>query len=106
MQAPSRTAGGSTIRSTNLADLSSVRARYLYYIVILTYILVEDLGETDAEPFSKDLSEAPGTKSAVMQLAAKYHGIGIVWEHRYYGQSVPFVQVLFLFLKKYDETRN
>jgi hypothetical protein len=26
-----------------------------------------------------------------MQVAAKYHGIGVVWEHRYYGQSLPFV---------------
>jgi hypothetical protein len=25
-----------------------------------------------------------------MRLAKRYNGVGIVWEHRYYGQSLPF----------------
>jgi hypothetical protein len=25
-----------------------------------------------------------------MELAKRYHGIAIVWEHRFYGQSIPF----------------
>jgi hypothetical protein len=37
------------------------------------------------------LQETDGIRSAVMQLAAKYHGIGVVWEHRYYGRSLPFM---------------
>jgi hypothetical protein len=56
--------------------------------------LVLDAGEVNGENMMADLQEQPGTKTAVMQLAARYHGIGIAWEHRYYGDSVPFVQVL------------
>lgn len=64
---------------------------------------VEDGGEGDAEPLSADLQEDPGTKTALMQLAQKYKGLAIVWEHRYYGKSVPFVQVRHS-SNKYGET--
>lgn len=56
-------------------------------------IIVQDVGEEDAGPFVTFLQEGDGVQTAVMQLAQKYKGIGIVWEHRFYGQSVPFVQV-------------
>jgi hypothetical protein len=63
-----------------------------YYMFDLAYsISVYDSGEEDAAPDISLLLEADGTQSAVMQTAAKYHGIGVVWEHRYYGQSLPFV---------------
>lgn len=29
-------------------------------------------------------------QSNVLELARKYHGIAIVWEHRFYGRSLPF----------------
>jgi hypothetical protein len=54
-------------------------------------VSVYDSGEGNAAPDISLLLEADGTQSAVMQTAAKYHGIGVVWEHRYYGQSLPFV---------------
>jgi hypothetical protein len=34
-----------------------------------------------------------GQQLGVMQLARQYHGIGILWEHRYYGKSLPFAAV-------------
>ena len=45
-----------------------------------------DVGESNAAPFVTFLEEA-ALQSAVMQLASKYHGIGVVWEHRYYGKD-------------------
>jgi hypothetical protein len=56
-------------------------------------VIIQDVGEEDAEPFITFLQEGPGVQTAVMQLAQKYNGIGVVWEHRYFGESVPFVQV-------------
>ncbi|KAG0648292.1 putative extracellular serine carboxypeptidase [Hyphodiscus hymeniophilus] len=32
----------------------------------------------------------PSTKFAPVELAEKYHGLTIIWEHRFYGQSMPF----------------
>lgn len=29
-------------------------------------------------------------ESAIMQLAKKYNGLALLWEHRYYGESLPF----------------
>jgi hypothetical protein len=45
--------------------------------------VVFDGGETDAQSLLEYLSEREGVKTSVMQLAQKYHGIGILWEHRY-----------------------
>lgn len=53
-------------------------------------VVVMDVGESNAAPFVTFLEEAQ-LQSAVMQVARKYKGIGVVWEHRYYGESVPFV---------------
>jgi hypothetical protein len=55
-------------------------------------VIILDVGEQDAEPLTSFLSEPAGVQTAVMQLAQKYHGIGVIWEHRYFGDSVPFVQ--------------
>jgi len=35
--------------------------------------------------------EARGVNSSVMALARNYKGLGILWEHRYYGLSIPFL---------------
>jgi hypothetical protein len=56
--------------------------------------VVFDMGENDAEIFvASYLQPGHGTASAVMELAQTYHGIGVVWEHRYFGASIPFVEV-------------
>jgi len=39
------------------------------------------------------LAETDGT-TAVMELARQYDGLAILWEHRYYGLSLPFPMVL------------
>jgi hypothetical protein len=51
-------------------------------------IIVQDVGEEDASPFTTFLQEGGGIQTAVMQLAQKYKGIGIVWEHRCGGRLV------------------
>jgi hypothetical protein len=53
-------------------------------------VVVMDVGESNAAPFVTFLEEAR-LQSAVMQVARKYKGIGVVWEHRFYGESVPFI---------------
>jgi hypothetical protein len=52
-----------------------------------------DGGEGNGEDMALSLYEGPGQKTNGVQLAKKYKGLAIVWEHRYYGESVPFVQV-------------
>jgi hypothetical protein len=52
---------------------------------------VYDAGVGDAQDAVQLLTEN-GLQSAVMQLARAFHGAGVVLEHRYYGQSVPFAQ--------------
>ena len=68
---------------------------------------VYDAGEANAEDYygpvlqvgaSRDnlndflsfLQEDRGFQSSVIALARKYKGLVILWEHRYYGQSLPF----------------
>lgn len=53
-------------------------------------VVVMDVGEGNAEPFVPFLEEAQ-LQSAVMQVARRYKGIGVIWEHRYYGESIPFL---------------
>ena len=36
------------------------------------------------------LLNAPKGTVAVVELARKYQGIAVVWEHRFYGKSMPF----------------
>lgn len=40
--------------------------------------------------YSSVLQEADGIQSSVMALTRKYNGLAILWEHRYYGESIPF----------------
>lgn len=35
------------------------------------------------------LEESLGS-SAIMALARRYNGLAILWEHRFYGKSLPF----------------
>jgi hypothetical protein len=94
VMARSRTDGGSTTRFTNLVDLSFVRFPVLPPYTIFSRGKrdeVFDSGESNAERLLGYLSEKEGVKTSVMQLAQKYHGITILWEHRYYGKSVPFI---------------
>jgi len=55
-------------------------------------VVVMDIGESNAEAFAENgfLLETD-MRTAVMQIARRYKGIGVIWEHRYYGESVPFV---------------
>jgi hypothetical protein len=46
--------------------------------------VVYDAGEDDASRSIDLLLEPNGTKTAVMQLAQRYHGLAILWEHRLY----------------------
>jgi hypothetical protein len=62
-------------------------------------VILMDPGESDAQPFSLFLPDNPQIQFAPMLLAQKYNGIVIVWEHRYFGQSVPFVQVPASFMR-------
>ena len=51
-------------------------------------MLVGEHGVSDTLA-SMFLEEALG-ESAVMRLARRYHGLAILWEHRFYGASLPF----------------
>lgn len=50
-------------------------------------VFVYDVGEGDAEPNA--LFRLQNTTSFFKQLVDQYNGIGIVWEHRFYGNSSP-----------------
>ncbi|KAF9450697.1 hypothetical protein P691DRAFT_440039 [Macrolepiota fuliginosa MF-IS2] len=49
-----------------------------------------DSGEQDAAPLVPYYLQEFHGQSAVMRLAEKYKGLAILWEHRYYGVSLPF----------------
>lgn len=72
---------------------------------------VFDVGEAvNTKDYLDYLVETNGVKTSVMQLARKYHGIGVVWEHRYYGTSLPFaptnitVGFSYIFIDVYTKT--
>jgi serine carboxypeptidase S28 len=50
-------------------------------------VFLYDAGEGNAEPGA--LSWLQSSRSAFAELVKKFNGIGIVWEHRYYGTSTP-----------------
>jgi Serine carboxypeptidase S28 len=52
-------------------------------------IFIFDAGEGNAEPGA--LYWLQDSTSAFADLVKKFQGIGIVWEHRYYGASTPVV---------------
>ncbi|KAI9754082.1 MAG: hypothetical protein M4579_004865 [Chaenotheca gracillima] len=51
-------------------------------------VFIYDVGEGDAEPTA--LTRLKNETSFFKQIVDEYGGIGIVWEHRYYGTSTPF----------------
>ncbi|KAH7121123.1 serine carboxypeptidase S28-domain-containing protein [Dendryphion nanum] len=50
-------------------------------------VFLYDVGEADAKPNA--LFRLQNETSFFKQLVDKYNGVGIVWEHRYYGNSSP-----------------
>ncbi|KAF2205504.1 peptidase S28 [Delitschia confertaspora ATCC 74209] len=50
-------------------------------------VFLYDAGEANAEPNA--VFRLANETSFFKQIVDKYHGIGIVWEHRYYGNSTP-----------------
>ncbi|KAF7301782.1 Peptidase S28 [Mycena indigotica] len=53
-------------------------------------VFLFDSGEQNAEPLLPYYLQEHHGLSAVMRLAARYRGLAILWEHRYYGASLPF----------------
>ncbi|KAM5544287.1 hypothetical protein V8D89_001947 [Ganoderma adspersum] len=53
-------------------------------------VFLFDSGEQDAEPLLPYYLQEYHGLSATMQLAKRYNGVAILWEHRYYGDSLPF----------------
>ncbi|KAF9651937.1 peptidase S28 [Thelephora ganbajun] len=54
-------------------------------------VFLFDVGESNAEPFGGQLElDGDDIHLSVMRLAKRYNGVAIVWEHRYYGESLPF----------------
>ncbi|KAF9554434.1 peptidase S28 [Agrocybe pediades] len=53
-------------------------------------VFLFDSGEQDAEPLLPYYLQEYHGLSAVMRLAKRYNGLAILWEHRYYGKSLPF----------------
>ncbi|KAF7317945.1 Peptidase S28 [Mycena kentingensis (nom. inval.)] len=49
-----------------------------------------DSGEQNAEPLVPYYLQELHGLSAVMRLAKRYRGVAVLWEHRYYGASLPF----------------
>ncbi|KAJ6561247.1 peptidase S28 [Mycena vulgaris] len=77
----------------NISDRKTFPNRYW---VNATYyeaggpVFLFDSGEQDAEPLLPYYLQEYHGLSAVMQLAKRYRGIAFLWEHRYYGDSLPF----------------
>ncbi|KAF5391816.1 hypothetical protein D9757_001693 [Collybiopsis confluens] len=53
-------------------------------------VFIFDSGEQNAEPLVPYYLQEYHGLSATMRLAKRYQGIAILWEHRYYGDSLPF----------------
>jgi hypothetical protein len=51
---------------------------------------VFDSGEQNAEPLLPYYLQEYHGLSATMRLAKRYKGAAILWEHRFYGESLPF----------------
>ncbi|KAL0636799.1 hypothetical protein Q9L58_004156 [Maublancomyces gigas] len=51
-------------------------------------VFIYDAGEGDAEPGVQNRLVANG--SFFRQIVSEFSGLGIVWEHRYYGKSTPY----------------
>ncbi|TFK37404.1 peptidase S28 [Crucibulum laeve] len=53
-------------------------------------VFLFDSGEQDAAPLLPYYLQEFHGLSAVMRLAKRYNGLAILWEHRFYGDSLPF----------------
>ncbi|TBU30170.1 serine carboxypeptidase S28-domain-containing protein [Dichomitus squalens] len=53
-------------------------------------VFLFDSGEQNAEPLLPYYLQEYHGLSATMRLAKRYSGVAILWEHRYYGDSLPF----------------
>lgn len=53
-------------------------------------VFIFDSGEQNAEPLLPYYLQEYHGLSATMQVAKRYKGVAILWEHRYYGDSLPF----------------
>ncbi|KAF8511849.1 peptidase S28 [Hysterangium stoloniferum] len=53
-------------------------------------VFIFDSGEQNAEPLLPYYLQEYHGLSAVMRLAKRYKGLAILWEHRFYGDSLPF----------------
>ncbi|CDO68396.1 hypothetical protein BN946_scf184815.g43 [Trametes cinnabarina] len=53
-------------------------------------VFLFDSGEQNAEPLLPYYLQEYHGLSATMRLAQRYNGVAILWEHRYYGDSLPF----------------
>lgn len=53
-------------------------------------IFIFDSGEQNAEPLLPYYLQEYHGFSTVMRLAKRYNGLAILWEHRFYGESLPF----------------
>ncbi|EIM80278.1 peptidase S28 [Stereum hirsutum FP-91666 SS1] len=53
-------------------------------------VFLFDSGEQDAEPLLPYYLQEYHGLSATMRLAKRYNGLAILWEHRFYGDSLPF----------------
>ncbi|KAF5361184.1 hypothetical protein D9758_009040 [Tetrapyrgos nigripes] len=79
--------------NTTMNNISTFQNRYW---INATYyepggpVFLFDSGEQDAAPLLPYYLQEFHGLSATMRLAKRYKGIAILWEHRYYGQSLPF----------------
>ncbi|KAK7689248.1 hypothetical protein QCA50_007939 [Cerrena zonata] len=53
-------------------------------------VFLFDSGEQNAEPLLPYYLQEYHGLSATMRLAKRFNGIAILWEHRFYGASLPF----------------
>ncbi|EER27718.1 hypothetical protein D8B26_006179 [Coccidioides posadasii str. Silveira] len=51
-------------------------------------VVIFDTGETNGQAFADYYLVDP--TSYIVQLLREFHGVGLVWEHRYYGESLPY----------------
>ncbi|KAF8512337.1 serine carboxypeptidase S28-domain-containing protein [Gautieria morchelliformis] len=78
---------------SNGSDARSFKNRYW---INQTYyqpggpVFLFDSGEQNAEPLLPYYLQEYHGLSAVMRLAKRYKGLAILWEHRFYGDSLPF----------------
>lgn len=54
-------------------------------------VFLYDSGEIGLTPSTvAQILVEMGAESSIMELAKRHHGLAIAWEHRYFGQSLPF----------------